>query len=414
MVKNPPANAGDTGDVSLIPGLGRSPGGGNGNPLSCLELSCLGNSMDRGAWWATVHGVTKSQTWLNPHALLYITRLLLLIGSSACLQRTMRSDLLVVTSESSALWQLSTETPGDGAGFLASGFPELLIPYPKERLCKHVSCTWIQSHSRCLQRVGARNTNLSASDHLAWLSTALQNLRHSKFEGMLMPPKVPSDQSRSPSSSFLDGSGEELRAEEILRELRKPLCILQVLADGPMAFQRITPGTNVSSTQSLPCCKPSVTLHFMLVKLGSLKWSTLALPCCLGLYYSLPCSLCSGLNSPPEILENTLLAWAQALPSAGNVLNQEIPRLPSFFTLWQESHPFGDSIYPDVLIWNCNLSLTQHPYPTPPQPTFHYILRCSILFLFIYLTVLGFNCSTWNLWLLQSKHARSLVVACRI
>ena len=62
MVKNPPANAGDTGDVSLIPGLGRSPGGGNGNPLSCLELSCLGNSMDRGAWWATVHGVTKSQT----------------------------------------------------------------------------------------------------------------------------------------------------------------------------------------------------------------------------------------------------------------------------------------------------------------------------------------------------------------
>ena len=49
MVKNPPVNAGDTG---LIPGLGRSPGGGNGNPL---QHTCLENSMDRGAWWATVH-----------------------------------------------------------------------------------------------------------------------------------------------------------------------------------------------------------------------------------------------------------------------------------------------------------------------------------------------------------------------
>ena len=55
VVENPPANAGDTG---LIPGLGRSPGEGNGNPL---QYSCLENSMDRGAWWAIVHGVTKSQ-----------------------------------------------------------------------------------------------------------------------------------------------------------------------------------------------------------------------------------------------------------------------------------------------------------------------------------------------------------------
>ena len=59
MVKNLPANAGDTRDVGLIPESGRSPGGGNGNPL---QHSCLGNSMDRGAWWATVHGVTTSQT----------------------------------------------------------------------------------------------------------------------------------------------------------------------------------------------------------------------------------------------------------------------------------------------------------------------------------------------------------------
>ena len=53
VVKNPPANAGDTGS---IPGSGRSPGEGNGNPL---QYSCLGNPMDRGAWQATVHGVAK-------------------------------------------------------------------------------------------------------------------------------------------------------------------------------------------------------------------------------------------------------------------------------------------------------------------------------------------------------------------
>ena len=54
VVKNPPAN---TGDAGLIPGLGRSPGEGNGNPL---QYSCLGNPMDKGVWRATVHGDTKS------------------------------------------------------------------------------------------------------------------------------------------------------------------------------------------------------------------------------------------------------------------------------------------------------------------------------------------------------------------
>ena len=53
VVKEPPANAGDTGS---IPKLGGSPGVGNGNPL---QYSCLGNPMDRGAWWTTVHGVAK-------------------------------------------------------------------------------------------------------------------------------------------------------------------------------------------------------------------------------------------------------------------------------------------------------------------------------------------------------------------
>ena len=56
VVKNLPANAGDVGS---IPGSGRSVGGGNDNPL---QYSCLGNPMDRGAWRAIVHGVTKSRT----------------------------------------------------------------------------------------------------------------------------------------------------------------------------------------------------------------------------------------------------------------------------------------------------------------------------------------------------------------
>ena len=58
MLKNPPASAGDTGDKGPVSWLGRSPGGGNGNPL---QYSCLENPMDRGTWQATVHGVTESQ-----------------------------------------------------------------------------------------------------------------------------------------------------------------------------------------------------------------------------------------------------------------------------------------------------------------------------------------------------------------
>ena len=57
VVKNPPPNAGDIRDAGLIPGLGRSLEGGHGNPF---QYSCLENPMDRGAWWATVHGVTES------------------------------------------------------------------------------------------------------------------------------------------------------------------------------------------------------------------------------------------------------------------------------------------------------------------------------------------------------------------
>ena len=63
--KNPPANARGTRDTVLIPGSGRSCGVGNGSPL---QYSCLENSMDRGAWRATVHGVAINQTQLTTHA----------------------------------------------------------------------------------------------------------------------------------------------------------------------------------------------------------------------------------------------------------------------------------------------------------------------------------------------------------
>ena len=64
VVKNPPANAGDTRNMGSIPGLGRSPGVGNGYPL---QYSCLRNPMDRGAWWVTVHGVTESDMTEHRH-----------------------------------------------------------------------------------------------------------------------------------------------------------------------------------------------------------------------------------------------------------------------------------------------------------------------------------------------------------
>ena len=62
MVKNLSASAADIRGAGSIPGLGRSPGEGNGNPL---QYACLENPMDRGAWWATVHEDSKSWTWLK-------------------------------------------------------------------------------------------------------------------------------------------------------------------------------------------------------------------------------------------------------------------------------------------------------------------------------------------------------------
>ena len=70
MVKNLPANAGAIRDAGLFPGSGRSPGEGNGNPL---QYSCLENSMDRGAWRATVHRVAKESD-MTEHSTAHRTR----------------------------------------------------------------------------------------------------------------------------------------------------------------------------------------------------------------------------------------------------------------------------------------------------------------------------------------------------
>ena len=82
IVKNLPANAGDARDTGSVTGVGRSPEVGNGN---LLQYSCLENFMDRGAWRATIHGVTKSQTGLStPHTYSQKVRGSLWIFSSFC------------------------------------------------------------------------------------------------------------------------------------------------------------------------------------------------------------------------------------------------------------------------------------------------------------------------------------------
>ena len=80
IVKNPPANAGGIREPNSIPGSGRSPGGGSSFGY-LLQYPCLGNLMDRGAWWATVHGVTKSWIRLSnthTHTHLFISGVYLL------------------------------------------------------------------------------------------------------------------------------------------------------------------------------------------------------------------------------------------------------------------------------------------------------------------------------------------------
>ena len=83
-IKNPPANAGNTRDMVLIPGLGRSSGEGNGNPL---QYSCLKNSMDRGAWRATVHKVSQSRTRQSAHTRVCVHIHTLFIDEDTAIER---------------------------------------------------------------------------------------------------------------------------------------------------------------------------------------------------------------------------------------------------------------------------------------------------------------------------------------
>ena len=96
--KNPPANAGEAG---LIPGLGRSPGGGNGNPL---QYSCLGNPMDRGAWLATVHGVLKSWAGATKqqHRVLQFTK-----HPNVPINQGTRADYALIFFNNDLLWFIS-------------------------------------------------------------------------------------------------------------------------------------------------------------------------------------------------------------------------------------------------------------------------------------------------------------------
>ena len=104
MVKNTPVDAEDARDAGLIPGLGRSPEGENGN---LLQYSCLENPMGRGAWWATVHGVAKSWTRLcmHPHKLLRTVSPLSPIFSPS--GRDTHSLLLTHTPSPSYSWSQS-------------------------------------------------------------------------------------------------------------------------------------------------------------------------------------------------------------------------------------------------------------------------------------------------------------------
>ena len=134
VIKNPSANAGDAGSVS---GLGRFPRGGNGNPL---QYSCLEKALDRGAWWAAVHGVTKSQTWPRTQTHTFISAVIwavsflrssrldhIVSAGSCCVWRPMWATLWwLVPAAVWCRWRLGQGGRQDpGRGCMASAAPRL-------------------------------------------------------------------------------------------------------------------------------------------------------------------------------------------------------------------------------------------------------------------------------------------------
>ena len=129
VVKNVPANAGDIRDVGLILALGRSPGGGHGNPL---QYSFLENLLDSGAWWVIVHRVTKSQTWPKRFSL-----------------HTCKDNLdMKVIQSCPTLWSHRLDSPwnspgqntGVGSCTLLQGIFPTQILNPGLRHCRQVLC----------------------------------------------------------------------------------------------------------------------------------------------------------------------------------------------------------------------------------------------------------------------------------
>ena len=98
VIKNPPASERDAREAGLVLGWGRSPGVGNGN---LLQYSCLENPMGRGPCWTTVHGVTKSQTWLSDKAHMHTQGQIYIFGS--CIHRPMRPILAQVQDQRKSL-----------------------------------------------------------------------------------------------------------------------------------------------------------------------------------------------------------------------------------------------------------------------------------------------------------------------
>ena len=147
MVKNPPTNAGDVRDVDLIPGLERCPAGGDGNPR---QYSCMENSMDRGAWWATAHRfAAKSRTRLSTHSYTHTYTHTIKIGG---LKHII----------SFLLWSLETEIKLSEGWFplrpLSSACKANPQPYPHRVLTRCV-CVQIASSIRRSAILGSEPTS---------------------------------------------------------------------------------------------------------------------------------------------------------------------------------------------------------------------------------------------------------------
>ena len=132
VVKESACNAGDTGVAVSITGSGRFPGGGNGNPLQC---SCLGNPVDRGAWWATVHGIARNQAEATEH----MTCLHACQGFPICLARSDEFTIIYIHLELQS-WEIPCHTGEDWR----SG--KLSQPLDLGRDADQ-SDRWVQSHT---------------------------------------------------------------------------------------------------------------------------------------------------------------------------------------------------------------------------------------------------------------------------